>query len=47
VTLSIEKKGKVLSVIHSRPQAYNAMDPESARGVIARRPAVHLREEKP
>src|SRR2546428_2179775 len=30
MTVRIEKKGKVWTVIHSRPQARNAMDPESA-----------------
>src|SRR2546426_5086743 len=30
MTVRIEKKGRVWTVIHSRPQARNAMDPESA-----------------
>jgi enoyl-CoA hydratase len=30
MTVRIEKKGKVWTVIHSRPEARNAMDPESA-----------------
>jgi len=30
MTVRIEKKGKVWTVIHSRAQARNAMDPESA-----------------
>jgi enoyl-CoA hydratase len=31
----IEKKGKVWTVIHSRPQARNAMDPESADALVS------------
>jgi enoyl-CoA hydratase len=30
MTIRVEKQGKVWTVIHSRPQARNAMDPESA-----------------
>ena len=33
MTVRIEKKGKVWTVIHSRPQARNAMDPESANAL--------------
>ncbi len=34
MTVRIEKKGKVWTVIHSRPQARNAMDPESANALV-------------
>src|SRR5256885_13899713 len=30
-----EKKGKVWTVIHSRPEARNAMDPESAEALVS------------
>ena len=32
--MRIEKKGKVWTVIHSRPEARNAMDPESADALV-------------
>ena len=35
MTVRIEKKGKVWTVIHSRPEARNAMDPESADALVA------------
>ena len=35
MTVSIEKQGKVWTVIHSRPEAKNAMDPESAQALEA------------
>ena len=35
MAVRIEKKGKVWTVIHSRPQARNAMDPESADALVA------------
>jgi enoyl-CoA hydratase len=35
MAVRIEKKGKVWTVIHSRPQARNAMDPESAEALVA------------
>jgi len=35
MTVRIEKKGRVWTVIHSRPQARNAMDPESADALVA------------
>jgi len=31
----VEKKGAVWTVVHSRPQARNAMDPESANALVA------------
>ena len=34
MTVRIEKKGKVWTVIHSRPEARNAMDPESADALV-------------
>ncbi|MDH4326611.1 MAG: enoyl-CoA hydratase-related protein, partial [Betaproteobacteria bacterium] len=34
MTVRIEKKGKVWTVIHSRPAARNAMDPESADALV-------------
>ena len=34
MTVRIEKKGKVWTVIHSRPGARNAMDPESADALV-------------
>jgi len=34
MTVRIEKKGRVWTVIHSRPQAKNAMDPESADALV-------------
>jgi enoyl-CoA hydratase len=34
MTVRIEKQGKVWTVIHSRPQARNAMDPESADALV-------------
>ena len=33
--MRIEKKGKVWTVIHSRPEARNAMDPESADALVS------------
>ena len=33
MTVRIEKNGKVWTVVHSRPQARNAMDPESANAL--------------
>src|SRR2546428_1165830 len=33
MTVRIEKKGRVWTVIHSRPEARNAMDPESAQAL--------------
>ena len=35
MTVRIEKKGRVWTVIHSRPEARNAMDPESADALVA------------
>ena len=35
MTVRIEKKGKVWTVIHSRAEARNAMDPESADALVA------------
>jgi enoyl-CoA hydratase len=35
MAVRIEKKGKVWTVIHSRPAARNAMDPESADALVA------------
>src|SRR5438552_10260927 len=35
MTVRIEKEGKVWTVIHSRPQARNAMDPESADALVS------------
>ena len=35
MTVRTEKKGKVWTVIHSRPQARNAMDPESAEALVS------------
>ena len=35
MAVRIEKKGKVWTVIHSRPEARNAMDPESADALVA------------
>jgi enoyl-CoA hydratase len=35
MAVRIEKKGGVWTVIHSRPQARNAMDPESADALVA------------
>src|SRR5437016_4031697 len=35
MTVRVEKKGKVWTVIHSRPHARNAMDPESADALVA------------
>ena len=35
MTVRIEKSGKVWTVIHSRPQARNAMDPESADALVS------------
>lgn len=34
MTVRIEKKGKVWTVIHSRPEARNAMNPESADALV-------------
>ena len=34
MTVRIERKGGVWTVIHSRPQARNAMDPESAKALL-------------
>ena len=33
--MRIEKKGGVWTVIHSRPEARNAMDPESADALVS------------
>jgi enoyl-CoA hydratase len=35
MTVRIEKKGRVWTVIHSRPEARNAMDPESADALVS------------
>ncbi len=35
MTVRIEKKGNVWTVIHDRPEARNAMDPESADKLTA------------
>src|ERR671936_196690 len=35
MAVRIEKKGAVWTVIHSRPEARNAMDPESADALVA------------
>ena len=35
MAVRIEKKGKVWTVIHSRAEARNAMDPESADALVA------------
>jgi enoyl-CoA hydratase/carnithine racemase len=35
MTVRIEKQGKVWTVIHSRPEARNAMDPASAEALVA------------
>lgn len=35
MAVRIEKKGKVWTVIHSRPEARNAMDPESADALVS------------
>jgi enoyl-CoA hydratase len=35
MAVRIEKKGRVWTVIHSRPQARNAMDPQSADALVA------------
>ncbi|MEW6687558.1 MAG: crotonase/enoyl-CoA hydratase family protein [Pseudomonadota bacterium] len=35
MAVRVEKKGKVWTVIHSRPQARNAMDPESADALVS------------
>ena len=35
MTVTIEKSGPVTTVIHSRPEARNAMDPESAEALTA------------
>src|ERR1041385_3472154 len=35
MAVRIEKNGKVWTVIHSRPQARNAMDPESADALVS------------
>ncbi|HKQ28397.1 MAG TPA: enoyl-CoA hydratase-related protein, partial [Burkholderiales bacterium] len=34
MTVRIEKKDRVWTVIHSRPEARNAMDPESAEALL-------------
>jgi enoyl-CoA hydratase len=34
MTVRIEKQGKVWTVIHSRPEAKNAMDPASAEALV-------------
>jgi enoyl-CoA hydratase/carnithine racemase len=34
MAVRIEKKGKVWTVIHSRPEARNAMDPASANALV-------------
>jgi enoyl-CoA hydratase/carnithine racemase len=34
VTVRIEKHGKVWTVVHSRPEARNAMDPQSAQALV-------------
>src|SRR3982751_3028465 len=35
MSVRIEKKGRVWTVIHSRPEARNAMDPESADALVS------------
>src|SRR5437868_12358113 len=35
MTVRIEKKGRVWTVVYSRPEARNAMDPESANALVA------------
>src|SRR5689334_20698910 len=35
MAVRIEKKGKVWTVVHSRPEARNAMDPESADALVS------------
>jgi enoyl-CoA hydratase len=35
MTVRVEQKGKVWTVVHSRPQARNAMDPESADALVS------------
>ncbi len=35
MTVRIEKEGNVWTIIHSRPEARNAMDPESADDLTA------------
>ncbi|MFL6573507.1 MAG: enoyl-CoA hydratase-related protein, partial [Burkholderiales bacterium] len=35
MAVRIEKKGKVWTVIHSRPEARNAMDPQSADALVS------------
>ena len=35
MTVRIEKQGRIWTVIHSRPEAKNAMDPESAQALEA------------
>ena len=34
MAVCIERRGKVWTVIHSRPEARNAMDPESAEALV-------------
>ena len=34
MTVRIEKRDRVWTVIHSRPEARNAMDPESAEALL-------------
>src|SRR3990172_8680743 len=34
MAVRVDKKGKVWTVIHSRPEARNAMDPESAEALV-------------
>ena len=33
MSVRIEKKGPVWTIIHSRPEARNAIDPESAKAI--------------
>src|ERR687892_1989578 len=35
MAVRIEKKGRVWTVVHSRPEARNAMDPESADALVS------------
>ena len=34
MTVEIEKNGHVWTIVHNRPEARNAMDPESADGLV-------------
>ncbi len=38
MSVRLEKDGPVWTIIHSRPEARNAMDPESAKAEGAARP---------